>query len=163
MCEPARFMVTSSASIPLMRSTSSTAFLIASTAASGFTITPLRSPRASASPMPTISSKPPSPGSPAIHVTRLVPMSRPIVCGVRLPIYRLLLIDRTLSRIIVLAERAWVFLLRLFQPDADLIRLPSWCLSGVVHPTADSYVRGEHSPRQLLVPPRCYFLTQRCR
>src|SRR5262245_17082404 len=86
MCDPARLIVTSSASSPLMRSASSTAFLIASTAASGLTMTPLRKPRASASPMPTISSKPPSPGSPAIHVTLLVPMSRPIVCCVRLAI-----------------------------------------------------------------------------
>src|SRR5690349_22328997 len=84
MCEPARLIVTSSASSPLMRSASSTAFLIASTAASGLTITPLRRPRASASPMPTTSSNPPSPGSPAIHVTLLVPMSRPMVCCVRL-------------------------------------------------------------------------------
>src|SRR6185503_7385030 len=83
ICEPARLIVTSSASSPLMRSASSTAFLIASTAASGLTITPLRNPRASASPMPTTSRNPPSPGSPAIHVTLLVPMSRPIVCCVR--------------------------------------------------------------------------------
>ena len=54
MCEPARLIVTSSASAPLIRSASSTARLIASMAASGLTITPLRKPRASASPMPRI-------------------------------------------------------------------------------------------------------------
>src|ERR1041384_7496827 len=42
MCEPARLIVTSSASSPLIRSASSTARLIASTAASGLTMTPLR-------------------------------------------------------------------------------------------------------------------------
>src|SRR5687767_13502416 len=88
MCEPARLIDTSSASIPLMRSASSTARLIESTAASGLTITPLRKPRASDSPIPTMSNRPPSPGSQAIHVTRLVPMSRPIVCDVRFAIKR---------------------------------------------------------------------------
>src|ERR1051325_5221984 len=86
MCEPARLMTTSSVSRPLILSASSTARLMASTAASGLTMTPLRRPRASASPMPTMSTRPPSPASPTIHVTLLVPISRPTVCDARLAI-----------------------------------------------------------------------------
>src|ERR1041384_1068599 len=86
MCEPARLIVTSSACTPLMRSASSTARLIDSTAASGLTITPLRRPRESASPTPRICSSPSSPGPPTRHVTLLVPISSPIVWFVRLAI-----------------------------------------------------------------------------
>src|ERR1043166_7668755 len=86
MCEPARLIVTSSACTPLMRSASSTARLIDSTAASGLTITPLRKPRESASPTPRICSRPSSPGPPTRHVTLLVPISSPIVWFVRLAI-----------------------------------------------------------------------------
>src|SRR5205807_1346939 len=60
--------------------------VIDSTAASGSTTTPLRKPRASDSPMPTMSTSPPSPGSPMMHVMRLVPMSRPTVCDACLAI-----------------------------------------------------------------------------
>src|SRR5437868_8142092 len=83
MCEPAKLIVTSSADRPDMRSAASTAWRIASTAASGLTMTPLRRPRASASPMPTMSKLPPSPGSPMMHVTRLVPMLSPVVYASR--------------------------------------------------------------------------------
>src|ERR1044071_2381808 len=69
-----------------MRSASSTARLIDSTAASGLTITPLRRPRESASPTPRICSRPSSPGPPTRHVTLLVPISSPIVWFVRLAI-----------------------------------------------------------------------------
>src|SRR2546423_796831 len=86
MCDPARLIVTSSACTPLMRSASSTARLIDSTAASGLTITPLRKPRESASPTPRICSRPSSPGPPTRHVTLLVPISSPIVWFVRLAI-----------------------------------------------------------------------------
>ena len=79
-------MAASSVSSPLMRSASSTARVIDSTAASGSTTTPLRKPFASDSPMPTMSTIPPSPGSPMMHVTRLVPMSRPTVCDACLAI-----------------------------------------------------------------------------
>src|ERR1043165_1014369 len=86
MCEPERLTATSSASSPLIRSASSTARVIDSTAASGSTTTPLRKPFASASPMPITSTSWPSPGSPMMQVTRLVPMSRPTVCDACLAI-----------------------------------------------------------------------------
>src|ERR1044071_6386282 len=76
-----------------MRSASSTARLIDSTAASGLTITPLRRPRESASPTPRICSRPSSPGPPTRHVTLLVPISSPIVWFVRLAIEVLATID----------------------------------------------------------------------
>src|SRR5919205_2353328 len=94
MCEPERLMATSSASSPLMRSASSTARVIESTAASGSTTTPLRRPRASDSPMPTMSMRPPSPGSPMMQVTRLVPTSSPTV-WVRFLAIRVSLLHKT--------------------------------------------------------------------
>ena len=76
-CGPESARWTESISTPAMSSASSIAFLIDSTAASRLTTTPRRMPRDSATPSPTISSRPPSSISPTTAVTFDVPTSRP--------------------------------------------------------------------------------------